>query len=119
MDKEALCSQLESIRSLLTGTEPLFKEFIANKEIDIKERWDTFVHYGSLMLPVEQKAVELQELKTINSDLFTILNSNYAQYEIIYFQTIINELEQLEVTELDLNKLKEEILEIGFCGYIR
>ena len=101
------------------------KEYIQDKEIPLKDRWDIFNFGGYLLLPIHGCTISFKELERTGNDCYydMFYIDRYSTTTFIKLIEYINEnLKENEddspFIDIDLDALKEEMLASEHSGWI-
>lgn len=91
-----------------------FQEYLKDTRIPLTIRWEMFEEFGEEILPIHGSIIKIPCLDEFD----TFEDLCYTRHETINLTEFIIEVEECEVYEkLDLNKLKEELLDKGVFGF--
>jgi hypothetical protein len=88
--------------------------YFKNKSISLEDRWATFERIGNIF-PIHPWYISLKELD--NNDLEWYADFGYDRYRTVEFLEVVQTIEENDYMDVDLNRLKEEILESGYFGF--
>lgn len=88
--------------------------YFKNKSISLEDRWATFERIGHIF-PIHPWYISLKELDSNNLEWYD--DFGYDRYRTVHFRDVVQTIEENYTTDVDLNKLKEQILETGCFGF--
>jgi len=118
MEPLVLLDQINQLKSLHLGTQPIFKEFIKNKKYKLSERWEIFCEHSEFMLDINPFILRLQKANIEYGDLY----DEVVRHEIVLLKDFIELINKTHgeshcENNVDIDQLKEEILETGYSGF--
>jgi hypothetical protein len=105
-----------------------FREYLENKQVPLKTRWDMFTEYGEEILPIDIWFVHIPSIdshyKVTNGSAIQYTEYlGYSKFETIYMNSLLGDFEDHYEEEVGskfeaIDQLKEEILTTGLAGFI-
>lgn len=88
--------------------------YFKNKSISLEDRWITFKRIGKI-LPIKPWYVNLKELDDNNLEWYD--DFGYDRYRTVEFLEVVETIEENDNMDVNLDELKEQILETGCFGF--
>lgn len=88
--------------------------YLKNKNLPLEDRWNLFVENKNLF-PIDNYIMHFKELDSNNIDYYD--DFGYEKYQLVPLVELIESLDD-GWPDVNLNNLKEEILEKGYSGFI-
>ena len=113
-------NEISMIKSQVKGMTPVFKEFIANRNLPLEERWELFCEHGEFILPTTINCHGFTAMVVANTEFDSFYEIQRSETLSLAFliELIEERQEEGEHTILNINQLKEEILEYGYSAIV-
>lgn len=114
---DELYDAINQLRMIESEVKEYIIQTIKNKNISLEDRWNLFIQNKNLF-PIRSFLVYYPEIET--NDINYYDDFGYEKYQTIYVDELMNVIEEGNDSKfnLDLNKLKEEIMVSRYSGFV-
>lgn len=112
---DELYDAIKKMKSIQEAVKNYIVKAIKNKSIDLETRWELFVDNKKLF-PIKSFLIHYLELDTHGVNYYD--DFGYERYQTIDVEELVELIEEGVMEGIDLNILKEEIMEKGHSGFI-
>ena len=114
---DELYTEIKRLKTLESEVKEYIFKTIKNKTLSLEDRWTLFIE-NKRLFPIRSFLVYYQEIETNGINYYD--DFGYERYQTVYVDELIDIIEEGNDSKfsLGLNKLKEEIMEAGYSGFV-
>lgn len=114
---DELYTEIKRLKTLESEVKEYIFKTIKNKTLSLEDRWTLFIE-NKRLFPIKSFLVYYSEIEKNGVNYYD--DFGYEKYQIVYVDELIDIIEEGNDSKfsLDLNKLKEEIMEAGYSGFV-